>query len=71
MSDTINAAVHDFALMLQGALKGADPWLAALALVVCVGIVAAIKGKLTSSFVWIPGLAIAAYYAIYRWLKLQ
>lgn len=71
MSEAINSAFHDFVLMLTGAVKGADPWLAVLALVVCVGIVAAIKGKLTSSFVWIPGLAVAAYYAIYRWLKLQ
>jgi hypothetical protein len=34
------------------------------------GIIAEIKGKLTAPWLWIPAIAIAAYYSMCRWLRI-
>jgi len=39
--------------------------------IVSIGVVASVRGKLTENWIWIPVLALAMWYAIFRWLELR
>ena len=56
---------------VQQTLAGNNRWVVVSIVALVIGIVAAVRGKVTDSWVIIPLLAIAAWYAFYRWLQLQ
>ena len=55
----------------QEALSGGNVWILMFVGLVGIGIVTAMRGKLTESWLWIPILALAMWYAVYRWLQLR
>jgi hypothetical protein len=59
------------ALLGQEALTNGNIWILMLIVVVAIGVVASMRGKLTESWIWIPMLALAMWYAVYRWLELR
>ena len=67
MGDVVAQINHFF----REALAGENRWVFMLILLAIVGAIAAIRGKLTESWVMIPLLAIAVWYAVYRWLQLR
>ena len=71
MGDVIAATIKEFVAMLMGALRSSGPWQAAAVVVGATVFAAAVRGKLTAPWVWIPVLAGAAYWVVYRWLRLQ
>jgi len=58
-------------LLGQEALTNGNVWILMLLVVIAIGVVASLRGKLTESWIWIPVLALAMWYAIYRWLELR
>lgn len=71
VGDVIGAAIQDFAAMLRDALSQPGPWIAVAAVIVVVFVAAALRSKLSSSWIWIPVLAGAMYFVVYRWLRLR
>jgi hypothetical protein len=55
----------------QEALTGGNIWILMLIVLVGIGVIGAVRGKLTESWFWIPVLALAMWYAVYRWLALR
>lgn len=64
-------AFRNAVLFGQEALTGGNVWILMLILIFAIGVVAALRGKLTESWIWIPMLALAMWYAVYRWLELR
>lgn len=57
--------------MVTDAFTRPGPWTAVLAVVVIVLVAAVVRSKLSASWVWIPVLAGAIYFAVFRWLRLR
>src|SRR5689334_17518052 len=71
MIDFLEQAARSAAMFGQEALSGGNLWVLVLVVLVAIGVFAAVRGKLTESWLWIPLLAIAMWYAVYRWLQLR
>lgn len=71
MIDFIEETIRGIFLFTQEALSGGNIWLLMLIVLLAIGVIAAVRGKLTESWLWIPVLALAMWYAVYRWLELR
>jgi hypothetical protein len=69
--DLFQDVFRNAALLGQEALTDGNVWVLMLLVIVAIGVVATIRGKLTESWIWIPMLALAMWYAVYRWLELR
>jgi hypothetical protein len=70
MMDSLEQAVRGVGQLFHEALAGGNVWILAFVCLVGVGVITAIRGKLTESWLWIPLLALAMWYALYRWLEI-
>lgn len=71
MVDFLEQAIRGLTQFGQEALSDGNIWILMLLAIVAIGVVAAIRGKLTGGWIWIPALALAMWYALYRWLQLR
>ena len=71
MIDFIEQAFRGMVQFGQEALSGGNIWILVLIGLIGVGVLAAVRGKLTESWLWIPVLALAVWYAVYKWLELR
>ena len=71
MGDVIGSSLQEFIGMLRDALTRPGPWSAVVILLVVAIAAGLIRSKLASSWIWIPALAIAIYFSIFRWLRLR
>ena len=71
MIDFLEQTIRGVLLFGREALSGGNVWILTLIGLVAVGVIAAMRGKLTESWLWIPVLALAMWYAVYRWLQLR
>jgi hypothetical protein len=69
--DFLEQAIQSIFQFVQEALTGGNVWILMFVGLVGIGIVMAVRGKLTESWIWIPLLALAMWYAVYRWLQEQ
>ena len=69
--DVLQDAVRNAILFGQEALADGNLWILMLIAIVSIGVVASVRGKLTENWIWIPVLALAMWYAIFRWLELR
>lgn len=54
----------------QEALTGGNVWILMFVGLVGIGVITAMRGKLTESWLWIPIIALAMWYAVFRWLQI-
>ena len=59
------------ARLVGQALEPGNRWVLVLAVAVGIGMLAALRGKLTESWILFPLLAVVVWYAVYRWLALR
>lgn len=71
MMDLLEQTLRSLVQFGQDALSGGNVWILMFVGLVGIGIMMAVRGKLTESWLWIPILALAMWYAIYRWLQLR
>jgi hypothetical protein len=71
MIDFIEQGLRNILLFGQEAMTGGNVWILMLIGLIAVGVIAAVRGKLTESWLWIPILALAMWYAVYRWLQVR
>lgn len=71
MIDFVEQIIRTLTMFGQEALSGGNIWLLMLIVIIGIGVVASMRGKLTDSWLWIPVLALAMWYALYRWLGLR
>ena len=69
--ELLQDAVRNAILFGQEALADGNVWILMLIAIVSIGVVASVRGKLTENWIWIPVLALAMWYAIFRWLELR
>jgi len=69
--ELLQDAVRNAILFGQEALADGNLWILMLIAIVSIGVVASVRGKLTENWIWIPVLALAMRYAIFRWLELR
>lgn len=69
--ELLQDAVRNAILFGQEALADGNLWILMLIGIVSIGVVASVRGKLTENWIWIPVLALAMWYAIFRWLELR
>lgn len=69
--ESLQDAVRNAILFGQEALADGKVWILMLIAIVSIGVVASVRGKLTENWIWIPVLALAMWYAIFRWLELR
>jgi hypothetical protein len=69
--DLLEEAFRNAILFGQEALTGGNIWILMLIVIIAIGVVASMRGKLTESWIWIPVLALAMWYVVYRWLELR
>jgi len=69
--ELLHDAVRNAILFGQEALADGNLWILMLIAIVSIGVVASVRGKLTENWIWIPVLALAMWYAIFRWLELR
>ena len=69
--ELLQDAVRNAILFGQEALADGKVWILMLIAIVSIGVVASVRGKLTENWIWIPVLALAMWYAIFRWLELR
>lgn len=69
--ESLQDAVRNAILFGQEALADGNVWILMLIAIVSIGVVASVRGKLTENWIWIPVLALAMWYAIFRWLELR
>ena len=67
----LEEAFRNAVLFGQEALAGGNIWILMLIVIIAIGVVASMRGKLTESWIWIPVLALAMWYVVYRWLELR
>ena len=67
----MTAMFAQVAQLIQGALLPENRWTLLLIAAIGLGGFAAIRGKLTESWVLIPLLAFIIWYAVYRWLDVR
>ena len=68
---SVDDALRSAILFGQVALSGGNIWILMLVVILAIGAAAAMRGKLTEGWIWIPALALAMWYAVYRWLQLR
>jgi len=71
MIDFLEQTIRSLSRFGQEALLGGNIWILMLIVIVAIGVVASTRGKLTDSWLWIPVLALAMWYAVYRWLEIR
>jgi hypothetical protein len=71
MIDFLEQTIRNVFLFGQEALSGGNLWILVLIVLIAIGVLGAVRGKLTESWLWIPLLALAMWYAVYRWLQLR
>lgn len=71
MGDVIGSSIQEFVDMLTNAFTRPGPWTGVLAVIAIVLVAAAMRSKISASWVWIPVLAGAIYFAVFRWLRLR
>ena len=72
MIDFLERSIQSLIQFGQSALSGGNFWILVLFCLVGIGIIAVARGKLTeASWFWIPLMALALWYAFYRWLRLR
>ena len=71
MMELFEKALRGILLFAQEALTGGNVWILMLIVIVAIGVIASMRGKLTEGWLWIPVLALAMWYALYRWLQLR
>ena len=69
--ELLQDAVRNAILFGQEAVADGNLWILMLIAIVSIGVVASVRGKLTENWIWIPVLALAMWYAIFRWLELR
>ena len=69
--ESLQDAVRNAILFAQEALADGNLWILMLIVIVSIGVVASVRGKLTENWIWIPVLALAMWYAVFRWLELR
>ena len=69
--ELLQDAVRNAILFGQEALADGNLWILMLIAIVSIGVVASVRGKLTENWIWIPVLALAMWYAIFRGLELR
>jgi hypothetical protein len=69
MIDFIEQTIRGVFMFGQEALSGGNIWILMFIGLIAVGVITAMRGKLTESWLWIPILALAMWYAVYRWLQ--
>jgi hypothetical protein len=68
---SLQDALRNAVLLGQEALTDGNVWILMLIVIFAIGVVAFMRGKLTESWIWIPMLALAMWYAVYRWFELR
>jgi hypothetical protein len=71
MIDFLERTIRSLTVFGQEALSGGNIWILMLIVIIAIGVVASMRGKLTESWLWIPVLALAMWYAVYRWLGIR
>ena len=69
--ELLQDAVRNAILFGQEAVADGNLWILMLIAIVSIGVVASVRGKLTENWIWIPVLALAMWYAVFRWLELR
>jgi hypothetical protein len=57
--------------MVKDAFTRPGPWSAVAVVIVVVLLAATLRNKLSASWLWIPAMAAAIYFAVFRWLRLR
>lgn len=63
--------MHEFVAMVTDAVSQPGPWSAVAVILVGVLLAAALRSKISASWVWIPVMAVAIYFSVFRWLRLR
>lgn len=72
MIDFLERSLKSLILFGQSALSGGNVWILVLFVLIAFGVIAVIRGKLAdASWLWIPLMALALWYAFYRLLRLR
>ena len=71
MIDLLAQSVRSLTQFGHEALSGGNVWILMLIVVIAIGVAASMRGKLTDSWLWFPMLALAMWYALYRWLQIH
>lgn len=71
MGDVIGSSLQEFLDMVVNAFTRPGPWSAVAIVLVLVIIAAALRSKISASWIWIPVLAGGIYFAVFRWLRLR
>ena len=71
LGNVTGSTVHDFVVMVGNAVSQPGPWSFVAVILVGVSVAAAVRSKLSASWVWIPVLAGAIYFTVFRWLRLR
>ena len=71
MGDVIGSSLQEFIGMVTGAFTNPGPWGAVGIVLILVVVAAALRSKISASWVWIPVLAAGIYFAVFRWLRLR
>ena len=57
--------------MVTDAFSRPGPWSAVGIVIVVVLLAAMVRSRISASWVWIPVMAAAIYFAVFRWLRLR
>jgi hypothetical protein len=71
MGDVIGSAFQEFVTMVTNAFTRPGPWTAVVLVIGVVLLAAMLRSKISASWVWIPVMAAAIYFAVFRWLRLR
>ena len=71
MIEFIERLLGGILLFGQQMMTGGNIWITMLVMLIAIAVVFGMRGRLTESWIWIPVLALAMWYAIYRWLQLR
>ena len=71
MMEFLERAFRNVLMFGQQMMTGENVWIVVLIMLIATGAVFAMRGRLTESWLWLPVLALAIWYAIYRLLKLR
>jgi hypothetical protein len=71
VGDIIGSAFRDFVAMATDAFTRPGPWSAVAVVMGIVLVAAMLRSKVSASWVWIPVMAGAIYFVVFRWLRLR
>ena len=71
MGNVIASSVEELLAILRDAITQPGPWSAVGIVLIAVFAVAALRAKISASWIWLPVLATVTYIAIHRWLNLR